>query len=405
MENNMSYLYNNKVGFIPEAIDAFGRLQTVGLYTLFDSQHRYQDNGKFDTHAAIGGTATHNINESTVSMTVGTTSGSEVIRESKVVMPYQPGKGLLSANTFVFNTPKNGLRQRVGYFGSQNGVFLEQDGLTAYFVLRSYVTGTTDDSRKIAQSSWNEDPFNGSGPSGRTIDFTKANIFWTDIEWLGVGDVRCGFYVDGRPVIAHVFHNDNLYNTTYMTTATLPVRLEITNTSGQTGSSTMKQICNTVISQGGYEPISIQKTTDGITSKTSTTVGTYVPFTSIRLKSSRLDAVVIPSGLEITGESNKIIAWALFVGGTLSGSSGFVSFASDSAVEYNTSASGITGGKMIYSGFINGSESIQLSGSDYFYYQLGRTISGISDMLTLAFTAVDATNPTAYGSIQWYENI
>lgn len=399
----MSYLYNNKVGFIGEAIDAFGRLQTVGLYTLFDSQHRYQDNGKFDTQTAIGGTATHNINESTISLTVGTTSGSEVIRESKVVMPYQPGKGLLAINTFAMNQPKTNLRQRVGYFGAQNGVFFEQDGLTAYFVLRSYITGTADDSRKIAQSSWSEDTFDGNGPSGRSLDVTKGNIFWCDVEWLGVGDVRCGFYVDGRPVVAHVFHNENINSTTYMTTAMLPVRYEITNLGGQTGSSTMKQICSTVLSEGGYEPYSVQRSSDGISLKTATSAGTYVPFCSIRLKSSRLDSIVIPSGLEIAGESNKLIAYALFLNGTLSGTTAFTSFASNSAVELNTAATGVTGGQMIYSGFINGNSTIALAGSDYFRYQLGRTIGGTSDVMTLAFTATDVTNPTALGSLQWYE--
>ena len=399
----MSYLYNNQVGFIPEAIDAFGRLQTVGLYTLFDSQNRYQDNGKFDTRALTGGTASYNINESTISLTVGTTSGSEVIRESKLVMPYQPGKGLLSINTFAMNTPKNNLRQRVGYFGSQNGVFFEQDGLTAYLVLRSYVSGTVDDSRKVPQSEWNGDKLDGTGDSGRTLDVTKANIFWTDIEWLGVGDVRCGVYVDGRPVLAHTFHNDNLNPTTYMTTACLPVRYEITNTAGQTGSSTMKQICSTVVSQGGYEPTSIQRSTDGYTSKTASGAGTYIPFASIRLKSTRLDSVVLLSGLEIACDSNKTIAYALYVNPTLSGTTAFTSYASDSAIEMNTAATGVTGGTLIYSGFVSGNSTIQLAGSDYFQYQLGRTIDGTSDVLTLAFTATDATSPVAFGSIQWYE--
>lgn len=399
----MSYLYNNKVGFISEAIDAFGRLQSVNLYTLFDSSMRYQDNGKFDTYAVTGGTTSYNINESTLSMTVGTTSGSEVIRESKVVMPYQPGKGLLSINTFVFNTPKDNLRQRVGYFGTQNGVFFEQNGLTAYMVLRSYVTGAVDDSRKIPQSSWNQDTFDGAGPSGRILDSSKANIFWCDVEWLGVGDVRCGFFVDGRPVVAHIFHNDNLNSTTYMTTASLPVRYEITNLANQASSSTMKQICSTVISEGGYEPYSIQRTTDGYDTKTATAAGSYVPFASIRLKSSRLDSIVIPSGFEILGTANKTLVYGLFVNGTLSGTTSFNSFASDSSIEFNTTATGITGGKLIYSGFVNGNIVIGLQGSDYFRYQLGRTIGGTSDTLTLAFAATDATNPTAIGSLQWYE--
>ena len=41
----MSYLYNNQVGFVPTSTDAFGRLTVANPFTLFDSSHRYRDNG------------------------------------------------------------------------------------------------------------------------------------------------------------------------------------------------------------------------------------------------------------------------------------------------------------------------------------------------------------------------
>jgi len=157
------------------------------------------------------------------------------------------------------NTPKEGLRQRIGYFGitggptagtPYNGVYLQQDGLTLSICLASGSLATTT---TVNQSQWNGDKFNGTGESSRTLDVTKGNIFWTDIEWLGVGDVRCGFFVDGKPVVAHTFHNDNVHPTTYMTTAVLPIRYEIENTTAQAAGSTLTQICSSVISEGGYE--------------------------------------------------------------------------------------------------------------------------------------------------------
>jgi len=108
----MSYLFNNKVGFESVAVDAFGKLQTVSPFTLFDSQHRYDDNEKWDTLVAKGGTATHNPNESTVSLTIGVTSGASVIRETRRVFPYQPGKSLLTINTFAMESGKANLTQR-----------------------------------------------------------------------------------------------------------------------------------------------------------------------------------------------------------------------------------------------------------------------------------------------------
>jgi len=258
----MSYLFNNQVGFVPNAVDGFNRLKVSQPFTLFDSQHRYQANDKWDTFGVTGGTATYAVNESAVLLSVGTTAGSKVTRETKRVFAYQPGKSLLVINTFAMNQPKDGLLQRVGYFGISggatfgtpaNGVYLQQDGLTLSICLASQSLNTIT---KVEQSSWNGDVFDGSGTSGRTIDITKGNIFWTDIEWLGVGDVRTGFFVDGKPVVAHTFHNDNVHPTTYMTTAVLPCRYELENKTAQASGSTLHQICTTVMSEGGYEGFS-----------------------------------------------------------------------------------------------------------------------------------------------------
>ena len=280
------------------ANDAFGRLRISDPYTIFDSQFRYRDNDKFSTSLiGTGSTAVHMPNESVINLTVGIGASAEVVRETKRVFPYQPGKSLLIMTTFAMGTPKANLRQRVGFFGTQNGIFFEQDGLNKYLVLRSYVTGSVQE-RRVEQTQWNGHKFDGSDFYQRNLDSTKGNIFWTDVEWLGVGDVRCGFVIDGVTITAHTFHNDNLYSTTYMTTATLPVRYEITNTAATGSTSTMKQICTTVISEGGYEGrsnVSIAATSIVTGSLIDTgSPGTRVPLISIRLKSANLESVVLP---------------------------------------------------------------------------------------------------------------
>ena len=168
--------------------DAFGRLRISQPFTLFDGQNRFQLNNKFSTTFATGGTLSYSNTQSSILMGVSTANNAEVVRESKYVMTYQPGKSLLVMNTFVFNSPKAGLRQRVGYFGVKDGVFLEQDGDTLYLVLRSNVTGTVVDTR-VAQSNWNVDTFDGTGYShqnetghGDFLDVSKSNIYANFIQ-------------------------------------------------------------------------------------------------------------------------------------------------------------------------------------------------------------------------------
>ena len=399
--------------------DAFGKLRTSSGYTLFDSSHRYQDNGKWAESISGSANSQHQTNESAINLNVGSASGDKIYRESKRVFSYQPGKSLLILNTFVFNTPKTNLRQRVGYFNSQNGIFLENDGVNNYIVLRSNTTGTPTETR-VVQSDWNKDKFDGAGYSAQSggtehligLDVTKSNILWIDVEWLGVGDVRCGFVVDGKFVTAHIFHNDNKNLTTYMTTATLPCRYEIENTAGTGSISTLKQICSTVISEGGYE-LQGKSRSYGLpltSPKSLPTAGTFTPVISIRLKDSFKDAVVILKDLNFVGlTNNSTYRYKIIVGATLTGAS-WVSAASDSPVEYDTSATAVSSGRDAQVGYVvvsagSGATSYSLGRTDLFAYQLERDpFAASNNGITITLAATSATNgDTALGALTWEE--
>lgn len=400
------------------ATDAFGRLRVSNPLTLFDSFHRYQDNGKFVTSTSGTANTVHQTNESVIDMNVGTASGDKCYHESKRVFAYQPGKSLLIMNTFAMNAQKTNLRQRVGYFNTNNGIFFENDGTGNYLVLRTYTSGSVSETR-VAQANWNFDKFDGTGLSGQTqhsdrgpFDITKTNIFWIDIEWLGVGDVRCGFVVDGLMVPAHVFHNDNVNTTTYMTTAILPIRYEIENTGTTASASKLKQICSTVISEGGYtlEGKSRSISIPIISPKDLPTAGTFTPIISIRLKDSFKDALAILKDVEFFGVTNNTsYRYKIIIGGTLTGAS-WVSTANDSPVEYDITASAISEGRDAQVGYVNvsagaGGAAVNLSREQLFAYQLERDPFAASDngvIITLSGTGA-ANGNDAVGAMTWEE--
>ena len=74
--------------------DAFGRLRTVNPLTLFDSSHRYNDNGLWATSSGTGGTTAFSTSGGLVDLNVTTTSGSQIVRETTKCFSYQPGKSL-----------------------------------------------------------------------------------------------------------------------------------------------------------------------------------------------------------------------------------------------------------------------------------------------------------------------
>lgn len=398
--------------------DAFGRLRVSNGFTLFDSQHRYQNNGKFNTANSAGCNTVFQTNESVIDLNVGTTANTHVYRESTKVFAYQPGKSLLVMNTFAMNTPKTNLRQRVGYFSTQNGVFLENDGTTNYLVLRSYSNGSIVETR-VAQSDWNVDKFDGTGYAhqsesehGTSLDVTKTNISWFDIEWLGVGDVRCGFVVNGRLIPAHIFHNDNVRSTTYMTTACLPIRYEIENTGTTTSNSTMKQICSTVISEGGYELYGRQYAValPILTPKDIPTAGTFTPIISIRLKPDRLDAIVIPKKVTFVGVTNNTnYRFKVVVGPTLDANASWSNATSDgvSSIEYDVSATGYTGGRDVtigYSTVSSGDKADVVAFEDgLFKFQLERnSFTNTAVIFSLVATG-SGSGADALGAMEWEE--
>ena len=390
--------------------DAFGRTRISQPLTLFDSSHRYRDNNLWD-ESIVGASSTVGFvtTKGLVDLTVGTATSDSVIRETTKVFSYQPGKSLLVMNTFVPATPKENLRQRIGYFGEDNGMYFEVDGTDAFFVERSLSTGTET---RVEQADWNIDSLDGTGVSGVTLDITKAQILWMDIEWLGLGTVRVGFVIDGQFIHCHSFHHANLIQSTYITTASLPLRYEITNTGVTTGISTLGQVCSTVISEGGYELRGLQQavqTPITVPVDLPTPAGTHYPVISIRLKSSpnRLDAIVIMTALSIMGTGNgpqynwQVRASATTTGGT------WVSAGVDSAVEYKIGGTSVTGGRILASGFFSSanqsSSSVDILKEALFKFQLER--NGLTETpyeLSLS-VASDTAGADVFASLDWEE--
>jgi hypothetical protein len=390
------------------SVDAFGRLRVSQPFTLFDSSHRYRDNNLWATSNTSNTTIVFSENEGLVNLNVDTTANSEIIRETTKVFSYQPGKSLLIFTTFVFAPAKTNLRQRVGYYGANNGMYLEQTNSTINFVERSLVTGSMSEVR-VAQADWNVDKMDGTGPSGRTLDLSKAQILWMDVEWLGLGSVRMGFVIDGEFVLCHTFHHANRVTTTYITTASLPLRYEIKNTGVTTSNSTIKQICSSVISEGGYELNGLQQGIGNVvgTPTDLTNAGTYYNLISIRLKTTHLDAIVILSAISLLGiTNNAIYNWQVRASATTTGGT-WVSAGANSAVEYKLDGATVSGGRILASGFstatTQSSVPIDILKEALFKFQLERDgLAGTPYELTLC-CASDTAGADIYAGMDWEE--
>ena len=340
------------------SVDAFARWRVSVPQTLFDSVNEFDTSPLFWSSETVGGgLITHLPNESSVNLTVAGALNDRAVRQTYEYYKYQPGKSQLVVMSAVLGAATAGVRKRIGYFDARNGVFFEQTGAGLSLVLRSYTGGGVNDT-PFAQGAWNVDPLDGSGPSGVTLDPTKANIFWVDIEWLGVGRVRAGIWgPDGMPILCHEIRNANANTAVYMTTASLPIRYEVENTAGGNAGA-MKQICSTVLTEG--ESGNIVKpyffgagATSNIGVTTRQAVFSIRPRLTFNGLTNRIR--VIPQDLGLIVTTNDAY-WELVYKPTFTGAPAWVNAdATNSSVQYSLHTGvgngAITGGVVVAAGF------------------------------------------------------
>ncbi len=388
---------NSPLPFASSDRDAFGRLRTGTIVTLLDYKFLYDKQPLlYDEKLTGTGTSTFVTNGSVVNMTV-TATNDRVVRQSRQYVSYEPGKGMLLFSTGVMRTsaPAVGCTARIGLFDDNadktfsgadvggDGCFFQLADTTLSVVIRSYVSGSQVDT-VVNQASWNVDKFDGTGPSGITIDTTKTQIFVIDLAWLGSGRARFGFCINGVVLYCHQIEHANIGTVLYMRTASLPARYEITRTSG-TGAVSMLQGCASVASEGGYSPHGLVRTIDsGITVVPITS--TLIPILSVRLAPNRRGLLtLLSSQLVVTTTGNvrfEIRAgFANYNQVTLTGA--VWTALTDSIIQFDKTASALSGGIMLVSGY---TEQTTARGVDLdvgVVYKAASGISGEPDIVTL----------------------
>lgn len=396
----------------PTAGDSFGRFRVSQPFTLFDSFHRYQDNGRINQYTTgTNSTSTHEVYSSAITMSISTETGAAVYRESSRVFAYQPGKSLLILQTFVMGLSKLGKRTRVGYFDDNNGHYLERAGDDIYFVRRSTSQTGIPQETRIHKNDWNLNRLDGTDASKITLNLDVAQILYTELEWLGVGSVTQGFVINAQFVPCHRWDWANQLGstTTYMATACLPVRAELQNTTSTTSSSAMKLICTSVISEGGYEVRGRPRSVGHQISNPYSLAGKDIvyPIFSMKLKNTRLGGIVLPKNFTIGVDKAANYRYIIVVGGITSGGTWIDAGVNDSSVLYNLSATSITNGQIVEIGYINASNqaSVAPSLSELpFAYQLERnTFLNTSTEFTICIETDVTTGPKAWCSVNWDE--
>lgn len=412
--SNISLDTNNAVG------DAFGRLRISNPTTIFDSKQVFDDTDIVSTlenqpliydNAEISGSGTStlfDVNKASTTISVSGATAGRRVRQTKMRFNYQPGKSQLTLITFNFsNAISTGILRKIGLFDEDNGLFFDDNGTTYAMVRRTKTSGTSIDTR-VSQDNWNLDKFDGTGPSGITLDLTKTQILVIDFEWLGVGRVRMGFNVDGVTTYAHEFLNANNLDVVYISNPNLPIRTEIENTGAGVASS-ISAICSSVSSEGGSEDIGVIRSasTNG-THLDANATNTIYALLGMRQKTSYINnSIKLVTFSLLEQQGSKQLEWLLLLNPTIAGTFTFTGEA-QSAIEIarGVTANTVTGGYRLGGGMFNsGDKSAGNVSSDLDNaIKLGSTIAGVRDIIVLCVRPLTGTtNADVQGSITWRE--
>lgn len=410
----MAYILNNEIKFDGTrnpGIDAGGRLRTSVPETLGDYKQLGSPNALLINYTGSGA----NLYVTGSSKTVLSVTGSQFgIYQTKQWHPYQSGKSQFGEVTFTNFQLEPGITKRVGYYSdstasvssfssSIDGLSLLNDGTDYYLEIHRSGTQT----HRVARSNW-DDPLDGTGPSGTTVNFENFTVIGFDFLWLGGTAVRWYAMVSGSFREFHKIEHAGYQKDVMMTSPSQPLRGEIRGTTGNSGSFGL--ICGQVSTEGVTSQVGIRRSyvlSDGAVIDANT-IGTRYAVVGLRLnplKRNNTFKVTGFGGVALTADSaivelvlNPTIANApLFTSVDNSG----VQVATGS-VATDPSNTTVTGGTVLGSKLIGTTGGTTGEADIATLLRPGTTIDGIPDEVWVVVTPL-GLNLDITGTISWEE--
>jgi len=385
-----------RVDFPNTYFDIFGKLEVAAPYKLYEYSACYPiDTTRYlDTLTSGSGTVVRNAIKTQIEFTTTTASGDRVLLQTRRNVQYN--KANSQQIYFVYRpNPLSNRRERFGPHDDNNGTFFEIEGVNVNLVVRSDTSGSVVD-LKFAQADW-DDPLDGTGDSGLTIDWTKQTVFKIEFGWLSSRGIRFFIDVGGTIVLVKTYFVSNTLEVPFFAVPTLPFRVDIENI-GTTAQIQVNSIsCISYISSGAIQQEGPVRTlTSDITPINVTTTETIVE--GVRLNSSFINGSLQIKGLNIaTISGTQELRYRVLYNPTLVGD--VWAAGSEGIHDTLTSVTSFSGGSVILTGILNlSNQVIQISNAQDLVEDtyVGRDASNNADPLVLTFQSTGGIGTAHY---------
>jgi hypothetical protein len=349
----MSYTPNTELN-----LSQFGALQTVERTPVVELKSTYGLSLLRDVVTLAGsGTVSHAGIGVASEFTMATTaSGTDsAILDSAERGRYMPGSGgEIGIGIRLASATRTGSQKAEwGAFTDNNGFIFGLDATSFFVAIRNGGVDTI-----IRQSAFNRDKFDGTGPSGLTLNLLNGVIYQCDFTWYGYGVIQFSVIVPDLLGTQKKFtlHEYAPTLTTSTLNPNLPIRARIQN-GGTAAAQTIYVAGRQYSITGKFAP---NKRSNGhFRSASLGSIGTtFLPVMSFRRKTAFQSISAIVEGFEALADAN--MYWQLRLNGTLTGASYGTpadTTANETCMEVDTSATAITGGEILSPGGILGASA------------------------------------------------
>lgn len=400
-----------------DPLDSFGRIRVSPPFPLFDIQFNYDLQPSWFQQEVVNGNVTHIPARSTVRLSTGGVAiGNSAILQSRIYFRYLPGMSHQVVFTCIFGDPETGIIRTIGLLDAEDGLGFVQDESGIGILRRTSTSGVAVDNI-VPRSEWNLDKLDGSGLGKQVLDASKNNIFIVDFQWLGAGRVRWGFDFSGHITYVHQLQWANTEEVPFMRTANLPFRVEIENVATADSEATLDFTCVAINSGGGSEPFPLIRSTSNdvasggtVSLRQVTGVNQPLPILSIRPCTTFNNLVfrgqVLPISFQVVSKDSPI-GYAIILDGVLTGDSFADVNTTDSTVQADVSATSISGGVVLASGYLGAGAGMQVMETVFRELTnviLSNNIAGNeTETLSLVISLADGVPSDCAGAFKWKE--
>mgnify|MGYP003629799131 CR=1 FL=1 len=334
---------------------AFGDLRTAELSPIlqvtFDATVTNTEIGIIDLAGSGAVTQENSMVKATSGATTGSAAEWETIKHAK----YRAGFGGLMRFTAMFTAGVAGTEQIVGLADEDGSTSSHLNGYAVGFNgdTFSFLRWSNDVLIPVAQSAW-DDPMDGTGASGMTLDPTKLNVYYINFQYLGAGTVDLYIESDqsGELVRAHRLKYANLYTVPSVRNPNFHLMVHVLN-NATTSDITCWSASMAYFIEGKSKYTELQQPQFSAGKREKTAVTTETAIFTIRNKSTYnsltnyIDIVLqnIQCSIE-AGANNNLGQVRLVKNATLGGTPSYTDIdATDSIVDIDVAGTTVTGGQ------------------------------------------------------------